>query len=132
MCREHRSDLNSSVSVSEPRLVDHVGFLMVSLTPPLPPTILPPPTSSTGFPQLCLMFDYWSASGSTKLLDEVSRMMIVLGSSLQIQQSIIGITLLPFYYYLFILRVLFGSSLGHRTIRPLVLGHPGRVRCGSL
>ena len=45
--------LVSSVSVStyEPRLVDSVGFLVVSLTPQAPPS-----PSFTGFPELHLMF----------------------------------------------------------------------------
>ena len=45
-----------SVSVSSygPKLVDYVGFLVVSLTP-LIPSILPPPLLQD-FPKLCLIF----------------------------------------------------------------------------
>jgi hypothetical protein len=37
-----------------PRLIDSVGFLVVSSTS-MSPLVLPP-TSSTGFPELCLIF----------------------------------------------------------------------------
>lgn len=66
------------MSPCEPRLVDFIGFLVVSLTP-LGPSILLP--FSTGFLKLCLMF----GSGSLhlfpfQLLGEASLMAVMLGS----------------------------------------------------
>lgn len=92
MCREprssHRMLLGWWFSLWEPphprhglRLVDSVGFIVVSLTP-LAPSILSP-HHFTRNPKLRLMFDCGLCICFHQLLDEASQETVMLGSYLQ-------------------------------------------------
>ena len=102
------------------RLVDCVFYLVVFLTP-LGAIILLSCQILSAPPYVC----FWvSASGFHHLLDEVFLVMILLDSSLSIQQSIIR----NHFVDLFFLPVMFGSILGLWAIQSLVPDPLGSVR----
>lgn len=76
--------VGSSVTMSlyRPRVIDSVGFLVVSLTP-LAPSVIPPFQSN---PQDLLQF----GGGSLHQFLSVSLMTFILGFRLQVQQNIIN------------------------------------------